>query len=123
VAVDTSEVKRAAGDLWARLRGLPVSEGRREEYFDRLRNRRDEVRAGLPVDRGARRFEASGTPPPTVPLAGDAGPLAQPSAPPRPTPQSAPPPALGAPADPADALERLRRAKKKVWEERKDNES
>jgi hypothetical protein len=117
VAIDTSEVRRVLGEMWLRLRGLPVAEGRQDEYIDRLRSKKAEVQKSLAGDRAAFRFEAGDVPAGPVPTAGDV-PAPRPSAPPRAAP-SVPPP--GEPdADPGDALERLRRAKKKVWEERKD---
>jgi len=43
IAVDPADARKYLANLWARLRGLPVDEGQRDEYFERLKARKKEV--------------------------------------------------------------------------------
>lgn len=119
IAMDLSEVRRWMRNSWARLRGLPVEEGR-QEYFARLQSRKSRLIEHLASDRASRRFEADPHHAGSIPTAADAG--APPSATPTRPPAAGGPPAPPTPGAPAprgeDFADRLARAKKKVWEER-----
>jgi hypothetical protein len=118
LAIDPEGVAGVAARAWARLRGQPLPPPR-EEFHDRLQSRKAAV--GAELARAGRRFE--GAP------GGLAPSVADPTAPLPPTrPAAGPaPPAQGVPPQPepeaGDFVGRLQKAKKKVWEERKKDES
>jgi uncharacterized membrane protein len=111
VALSPGEIKAAAWRLWLRLRGQAVPEAGRDAYMERLRQ--GKAAAGTALAR--RRFEATAATQGAPPTADDTRPLSG--------PEPTPPTAAGGPAPladetEADALERLRRAKRDVWKER-----
>lgn len=114
IAVDPSEVRQILANLWARLRGQPIAEPARDEYFDRLKARKREVGTQADPERSGRKFEAQPGVGGSVP--GLATPREQPVRP-EPTRPTTPP------ATPTDQpqesyAERLARAKRKALEER-----
>jgi hypothetical protein len=117
LAVDVRQAATVAQNAWARLRGLPVAEPSREAYVERLQTR--PAQAGT---RAAQRFEG-GWVVGGAPLGADA------TAPPRPPAPGARPAAQAPEAAPqlepeaGDFAGRLLKAKKKVWEERRDHSS
>ena len=118
IAPPSAEVREKLGRVWARLRGQPIPEPQRAAYLERLQNRKTAVDESLNRDRAVRRFESAGPGGLAPPIADVSAPL--PSAP-RPAARAdgglAPTPE-GETA--ADFAERLKQAKKRAWEERKD---
>lgn len=114
IALDPQKVREVAGRAWARLRGRSVAPVR-EEFFERLRTRKATVGEGLARPEAARRFEAPAEATGPAPAGADAAAVPAP-----PPPAARPPSAAPKPEESAeDAMSRLQRAKKKVWEERK----
>jgi uncharacterized membrane protein len=122
IAVDPSEARKYLARVWARLRGLPIEEAERKEYFDRLKARKTQVGSTLDPGRTGRKFEATpgtveevpGVVTPTEPLHPE---------PQRPTPSTpTTPAATDQPQE--DYAARLARAKRKAMEDRgaKDEE-
>jgi uncharacterized membrane protein len=106
LAIDVGEVVQKAEKIWDRLRGRAMPP---PELAEQTQPRRAEV-TDDPTARGSRRFE--GSPVTGAPLATDE--------PARPTTQQPPPqpPAQRQPQQPEDYLDAMRRAKRRVWEER-----
>ncbi len=120
IALDLTEPKYQAARLWARLRGLPVPEPTRTAYLERLGGKPATGGVRQPTEargQAARRFEATG--PSLAPTMADAASMGEPRpTAPRPTARSEGSSFPTEPEASGDALERLRKAKKKVWEER-----
>ncbi len=114
IAVDPAEARKFLANLWLRLRGLPVDERERDEYFDRLKARKSQVG----TERSERKFEgvpgASGTVP------GLATPTNSPQRP-TPTPET---PSTDQPRESAmERLARRKEAERRALDERKQKET
>ncbi len=121
IALDLTDARLFAARVWARLRGLPVPEPERTAYLERLQGRRSPGLAASGGEQAGRRFESAG--PVSAPSLADAASMETPTpAGPR-TPARDQGPTLEEPQESGDALDRLRRAKKKVWEERDRDKS
>ncbi len=108
LALERLGIGSALVALWGRLRGRGVA-APATTTLDRLQSRKARVSEQL----ASRRFEPTDRPPPPAPP-GPSGPR-----PPAPTPPAAQPPSQPpAPGEADDYLSRLKRRKKKVWEER-----
>lgn len=110
INLSSSEILGQAKRFWARLRGQEIIETSRIQYLERLQNRQGQTKSST----GTRRFEG---PPASLPQSMDSSnPVSQStkvSGPNKPAPKSPPPP-------PGESLDRLLGAKKKIWDERKE---
>jgi uncharacterized membrane protein len=107
LAIDLPELAEKAEKIWARLRGRAMPP---PEAAESLQTPRPEPTASS-SDLASRRFEGG---PVTVPPPG----ADQPSRPTTQQPGTAPQPSTPQPQQPEDYLEAMRRAKRRVWEER-----
>ena len=120
VAPDFDRIRRSVADTWQQIRGQEVAP--RQEYIEKLRSRKAEVSEQIDRTRAATRFEA----PEVLPPAGgitDRGPSPTQSraAPDRDKPSGgglSPDAPREKAAEPESYTNRLLKAKKKVWEER-----
>jgi uncharacterized membrane protein len=117
LAIEPVAVVATARGLWDRLRGRRAQAEHVPEFIERLRSRKAQVGETLDRGRAGRRFE--GEPTTAAPPAGADAPVAP--LPPRPRPARLPGVAPQAEQE-ADAMSRLMKAKKRVWEERKKPE-
>jgi uncharacterized membrane protein/Mg-chelatase subunit ChlD len=120
LAPDLGRWRRGLADAWTRLRGEDVPE--RVEYMEKLRGGKAAARQELERARAAVRFEPprpdGGTGPTPEPGPPPEGRRARAAAPAPPRPEPARPASPPAAAGEESYTERLRRAKKQVWEER-----
>jgi uncharacterized membrane protein len=120
IAIQPAAVFTAAARFWDRLRGRASETAATPQFIDRLRSRKAQVSEAMQQQRAARRFEG-GDQPASAPRGADQA--TQSAAPP--TARPAPQPRLAPEAEPqpTDAMSRLLKAKKRVWEDRdKDKE-
>ena len=120
VAPDFARIRRSIADGWRRLRGEEVAP--RVEYMERLKGRKAEVNDGLDRSYASARFE----PPPVAPVGPVGEPLLDGGDPDRPPPDRpaapTPPPIASAASTSAESYtNRLLKAKKKVWDDRKED--
>jgi uncharacterized membrane protein len=113
IAVNPSEVAAAAERWWGKLRGRAQVAEAAPQFLDRLKSRKAQIAETIDRARSAQRFDAGEAPVAPPPEAGA-------PQPPRPPAQAAPPPSVAPQAEQeaADAMGRLMKAKKRVWEER-----
>jgi hypothetical protein len=116
IAIDPREVAVAVQRHWERLRGRAVVTAEGPQFLERLRSRKAAISESLErAHTAARRFEAEEVPATTAPP----GAHEMETAPLRPAPRPAPTVRTETkPPDEADAMSRLLKAKKRVWEER-----
>lgn len=120
IALEPAPAIAAGQRLWSRLRGQAVAEAT-PAFIDRLKSRKAAIDESLEKQRAARRFDAGDAPSATAPAGADeevARPDAPRAAPRAPTSRIAP----EAEKQPEDYASRLMKAKKKVWQERKDQD-
>jgi uncharacterized membrane protein/Mg-chelatase subunit ChlD len=119
VSPDFGRMRKVISEHWQKLRGKDVAP--QSDYMEKLRSRKAEVSDQLDRSRAATQFEAPPISMPTEPIGeplleditGTAAPR------PKPSPETRPGLAPGAPAPEAESYtNRLLKAKKKVWEER-----
>ncbi len=117
VSIDVQKVREQTWRTWARLRGIPLPPDQPEV----LQGRRAQPTAPMDRGRAGRRFEATGRHGPAPAGADATGPPLTPGARPAASPDS---PAAEAPEPaPADALEALRRARRRARGEDPDKPS
>jgi uncharacterized membrane protein len=116
IAIDLREVAALAQRNWARLRGRAVITAEGPQFMERLKSRKAAISESLEAaHRSARRFEAEEAPVAAAPP----GAHEMESAPSRAPARQAPAVRAEQPAaEDADAMSRLLKAKKRVWEER-----
>jgi len=116
IAIDPSEVVRAAGRGWERLRGQSAGVAETPQFLERLKTRKAQIGEALERSVAARRFEAAET------TAGPAPPGAHemPASPATPQVKPAVPARsdLQPEEEQTDYASRLLKAKQRVWEER-----
>jgi Mg-chelatase subunit ChlD len=117
VSVDVEKVREFTWRSWARLRGIALPP-EQPEVLERLQNRKAAVGAALDRTRATRRFEATGDYGPAPAGAHEAAAPPAPSTRPAARPDSPSP--EGPEPTPGDAIEALRRAKRRARGEDKD---
>ena len=121
IAVQPADVAVLSNALWSRLRGRAATAAATPQFMDRLKSRKQQVGESLEQLRAARvRGPEAAREAPGVLGTGVA--TAEP--PPKPTARPTQPLAPGSSDQPVDYASRLLKAKKKVWEERQqENDS
>jgi uncharacterized membrane protein len=122
IAVQPADVAVLSNALWSRLRGRAATAAATPQFMDRLKSRKQQVGESLEQLRAARRFEGPEAAREAPGVLGTGVATAEP--PPKPTPRPTQPLAPGSSDQPVDYASRLLKAKKKVWEERQqENDS
>ncbi len=133
IAPDMDRIRRNITDGWQKLRGQEVAP--RQDYLEKLRNKKAEVNEQMDRTRAATRFEAptnpdpNGATPSTAAFDSSDDPLRESSAIPRAGSTTSTTPGGLAPSrpdpgpqEPESYTNRLLKAKKKVWEDRQKEE-
>ena len=112
VSIDVPKARDLAWRTWLRLRGMPLPPDE-PDVLERLQGRKAQTAAAMDRTRAARRFEATGRYGPAPAGADATGPQPAPGGRPAASRPDSPAPEGPEPA-PADALEALRRAKRRA---------
>jgi hypothetical protein len=119
VAVQPAEVAGVAQRVWMKLRGRAIIAAETPQFIDRLQSRKAQVSQTLEQLRAARRFEPSEQLA-EAPAGADVMTPVAPPTPARPAPQQRIAPEREAEA--ADYASRLLKAKKRVWQQRENED-